>query len=89
MNFIAVFANIVSILEITALTHINMIKNFDDLRVFIKLAEKKSFSVVAELENTSTSHISKCLKRLEDGLKTRLINRSTRFLNLTEEADPL
>lgn len=56
----------------------------DDILLFSKLVELKSFTAVAEVLQTSRSLVSKRLSRLEDRLGVQLINRTTRRLELTE-----
>lgn len=55
-----------------------------DLLVFVQVVELKSFSAVARATGTTKSAVSKKIKRLEDALGTRLLNRTTRHLGLTE-----
>lgn len=56
----------------------------DDMLLFTRLIELKSFSAVAEAENISRSLVSKRISRLEDRLGVQLISRTTRRLELTE-----
>ena len=55
-----------------------------DIRLFIKVVRKKSFSSVAAETGTSQSSISKRIARLEESLGVQLLKRSTRHLALTE-----
>lgn len=55
-----------------------------DIRLFIKVVQKKSFSSVAAETGTSQSSISKRVARLEESLGVQLLRRSTRHLSLTE-----
>lgn len=53
------------------------------MELFVRLADLNSFTLVAEERNSSKSMISKEIKRLEDDLGARLLNRSTRNIQLT------
>lgn len=55
-----------------------------DIRLFIKVVQKKSFSSVAAATGTSQSSVSKRVARLEESLGVELLRRSTRHLALTE-----
>ncbi|GER01804.1 transcriptional regulator [Iodidimonas gelatinilytica] len=55
------------------------------LRVFLKVAEKGSFSMAARSLNLSKSAVSKLISALEDHLGARLFYRTTRQVSLTEE----
>jgi DNA-binding transcriptional LysR family regulator len=52
--------------------------------VFRRVVEAKNFSAVARETNMSQSTVSKHIAALEERLGTKLINRSTRSLKLTE-----
>ena len=54
------------------------------MRVFVRVAERASFSAVARELSTTQSAISKAIAALETGLGIRLVNRSTRSVALTE-----
>ncbi|MFQ5469515.1 MAG: LysR family transcriptional regulator [Gammaproteobacteria bacterium] len=56
----------------------------DDMLLFAKLVELKSFTAVAEANQISRSLVSKRISRLEDRLGIQLVNRTTRRLALTE-----
>lgn len=58
--------------------------HLSDLLVFVQVVELKSFSAVARATGSTKSAVSKKIKRLEDALGTRLLNRTTRNLGLTE-----
>jgi DNA-binding transcriptional LysR family regulator len=62
----------------------NIIENLEDLLVFVQVVESKSFSAVALASGKTKSAISKQVKRLEQALGTKLLNRTTRHLSLTE-----
>lgn len=54
------------------------------MAIFRRVVEAKSFSAVARETNMSQSTVSKHIAALEDRLGTKLLNRSTRSLQLTE-----
>jgi DNA-binding transcriptional LysR family regulator len=54
------------------------------MEMFVRIVETGSFSAVAREMGTTQPTISKQLTGLEKRLKTRLLNRSTRRLSLTE-----
>ena len=54
------------------------------MAVFRRVVEAKSFSAVARETNMSQSTVSKHIASLEERLDTKLLNRSTRSLKLTE-----
>jgi len=54
------------------------------MEMFVRIVETGSFSAVARELGTTQPTISKQLTGLEKQLKTRLLNRSTRSLSLTE-----
>ena len=54
------------------------------MRFFVAVAQCGSFTAAAQLLDSSTTTVSKVISSLEDRLHTRLINRTTRRLALTE-----
>ena len=52
--------------------------------VFVAVADFGSFTAAAERLNLTSSAVSKSVARLEDRLRTRLFNRTTRTLALTD-----
>lgn len=56
----------------------------NDIMLFIHLVEEKNYSRAAEKLNIDVSSLSKRIVRLEKNLKTQLIQRTTRQMNLTE-----
>lgn len=56
----------------------------DQLRVFVRLVERGSFSAVADELGVGQSTVSKWLAGLEDDLGTRLLDRTTRSQHVTE-----
>jgi DNA-binding transcriptional LysR family regulator len=59
-------------------------KSLEELFVFVKVVDLKSFSDAAAALGSTKSTVSKQVRRLEEVLGTRLLNRSTRHLGLTE-----
>jgi DNA-binding transcriptional LysR family regulator len=57
---------------------------FQTMRLFIAVAQSGSFTAAAKLLDTNTGNASKAVSSLEARLQTRLINRTTRRLALTE-----
>ncbi|WP_026973504.1 LysR family transcriptional regulator [Aliagarivorans marinus] len=58
---------------------------FDGMVIFTELVKQGSFTKAAQKLEHSTSYISKELTKLEERLGVRLLQRSTRSLNLTAE----
>ena len=59
--------------------------DLDDIQLFCKTAECKSFTEASILLGTTPSSISKAIARLEKKLALKLFIRSTRAMRLTEE----
>jgi DNA-binding transcriptional LysR family regulator len=59
-------------------------KNLNDIAIFVRVVDEKSFSTAARELGLSTSFVSKRVRALEEELKTQLLKRSTHFLSLTE-----
>jgi len=59
-------------------------KSIDDMLLFSRLVELKSFTAVADELDISRSLVSKRISRLENELGVQLLNRSTRQLDITE-----
>ena len=57
---------------------------FQSMRFFNAVAQSGSFTAAAQLLDTTTTNVSKAVTALEARLHTRLINRTTRRLALTE-----
>jgi DNA-binding transcriptional LysR family regulator len=58
-----------------------------DMRVFVRVVERGSFSAAAEDLQLTPSAVSKLVTRLEDRLGVRLFHRTTRRLALTPEGE--
>jgi DNA-binding transcriptional LysR family regulator len=58
--------------------------DLQELAVFAKVVETKSFSAAARSFDTTTSAVSKRIARLEERLRVRLLSRTTRRVALTE-----
>lgn len=54
------------------------------LRCFVRVAERASFSAVARELGVTQSAVSRAVSALEQSLATRLVSRSTRSVSLTE-----
>jgi len=54
------------------------------LRVFVAVAEARSFRAAADRLGVTRSAVSQAIRRLEDGLGIALVQRSTRSVRLTE-----
>jgi DNA-binding transcriptional LysR family regulator len=58
--------------------------DIETLRIFVRVARRGSFAVVARDCGTDPSSISRTIAALEDELQVRLLQRSTRRMTLTE-----
>ena len=56
----------------------------DMMRIFVRIAEEGSFTGAASRLNIQTANASRAVSQLESHLRTRLLNRSTRRIALTE-----
>ena len=65
------------------------IRDLTTLRVFVRVVELQSFSVVARRLGVTPATVSKQVASLESSLKTRLVNRTTRRLFVTEAGERL
>lgn len=59
-------------------------KRWEGLEEFVAVAECGSFTAAAVALGVSTSHVSRCVSRLEERLQARLFYRSTRQVTLTD-----
>jgi len=62
-------------------------ERLDSLMIFVQAAKHRSFSEAARQLGLSPSAVSRAVQRLEDRLGTRLLNRTTRSLSLTDDGD--
>jgi DNA-binding transcriptional LysR family regulator len=58
--------------------------DIETLRTFVQVARRGSFAVVARDRGTDPSSVSRTIAALEDELRVRLLQRSTRRMTLTE-----
>ncbi|GAM71566.1 transcriptional regulator [Vibrio sp. JCM 19236] len=58
--------------------------SLDDMMVFAKVAEKQSFTQAADELDIGKARVSQIVTKLEQNLNTRLLNRTTRSLSLTD-----
>ena len=58
-----------------------------DMRAFVRVVERQSFSAAAEDLSLTPSTVSRLVARLEDRLGARLLHRTTRRLSLTSEGE--
>lgn len=66
-----------------------MIESIQDLRIFLQILESGSMSAAARAQRVSTAYVSKRLRLLEESLSTRLFQRTTRALTVTQEGEKL
>ena len=59
-----------------------------NMRAFSCVAEAGSFTAAAVQLDTTTANVSRAVSNLEAHLQTRLLNRTTRQLNLTFAGEP-
>lgn len=64
-------------------------RNFKDLLVFIAVANEQSFTRVAEQFGSTQSAISHSMKKLEEQMGVKLLNRTTRKVSLTDAGHKL
>jgi DNA-binding transcriptional LysR family regulator len=58
-----------------------------NMRVFVRVVEEGSFTAAAQHLNTTTAYASRAISDLEAHLHTRLLNRTTRGIALTEAGE--
>lgn len=58
--------------------------DFENLRIFVEVIRRGSFAAVARDRNVDPSSVSRAVASLEEELGSRLIQRSTRRMGLTE-----
>lgn len=66
-----------------------MIENMNELRSFIVVAQTNSFTKAAARLGVSTSALSHSMRKLEEQLKIKLFNRTTRSVSKTEAGEQL
>ena len=59
-------------------------EDFNHLRVFVEVARQGGFNSAARVLGMPTSTVSRWVQELEKGLGVRLLNRTTRRVQLTE-----
>lgn len=62
-----------------------LMDKFNDINIFVRSAQTRSFSVAAQQLKMSPSAVSKAVMRLEESLGIRLMNRTTRKITLTDD----
>jgi len=60
---------------------------FRNIKIFVEVAEGSSFTAAAVRLGTTTGYISRSISELESHLRTRLLNRTTRRIALTEAGE--
>lgn len=63
--------------------------DFQQLRLFMQVAQAKSFTSAADATGLSVSTVSHAVRELEKQLGLRLLNRTTRSVNVTEAGEQL
>ena len=58
--------------------------NLNAIHIFVKVVDAEGFTAAAKLLNAPKSKISRTVSQLEEQLQTRLLERSTRHVRLTE-----
>jgi DNA-binding transcriptional LysR family regulator len=61
--------------------------DFDELRIFARVADLGSFSRAAEQLGLAKGHVSTAVRRLEARLGARLLQRTTRSVRLTQDGE--
>ena len=61
-----------------------MLDHFSSIRVFVGVVQSGSFSAAARMTNTTPSSITRQIASLEERLGVRLLNRTTRRMELTD-----
>jgi DNA-binding transcriptional LysR family regulator len=58
-----------------------------NMKIFVEVAEAGSFTAAAQQLDTTTGYVSRSVSELEAHLRTRLLNRTTRRIALTEAGE--
>ena len=66
-----------------------MPQNLDDLRVFLRIADTGSFTAAAAQLGVSQSALSYTVRQLEERLKIKLLDRTTRSVSTTAAGEAL
>ncbi|WP_394778644.1 LysR substrate-binding domain-containing protein [Undibacterium sp.] len=61
--------------------------DLDELRIFVRVADLASFSRAAEQLGLAKGHVSTSIRQLEASLGTRLLQRTTRSVHLTQDGE--
>lgn len=59
--------------------------DINSLRIFYKVADTSSFTKTSKILDIPTPTVSRKIKKLEDDLKIKLFNRTTRNISLTQD----
>ncbi|KAA1002464.1 LysR family transcriptional regulator [Paraburkholderia panacisoli] len=60
---------------------------FRNMKIFVEVAEAGSFTAAANQLGNTTGYVSRSISELESHLRTRLLNRTTRRIALTEAGE--
>src|SRR5262245_35904892 len=60
---------------------------FDEMRVFVRIAERRSFTQASEDLQIPRATVTNLMKRLEQRLGARLLERTTRAVRLTHDGE--
>ena len=61
---------------------------FQEMQVFVRIAERRSFSKASEDLQIPRATVTNLIKRMEKRLGARLLERTTRQVRLTHDARP-
>ncbi|KJY81834.1 transcriptional regulator [Vibrio galatheae] len=60
---------------------------FQEMQIFVRIAERSSFTLAADDLHIPRATVTNMVKRLEARLETRLLERTTRRVNMTQEGE--
>jgi DNA-binding transcriptional LysR family regulator len=63
------------------------VDTFRNMKIFVEVVEANSFTAAALQMDTTTGYVSRSISELESHLRTRLLNRTTRRIALTEAGE--